>query len=396
MKFIENFNFYALDDLKRLFQLFVAALLLIAFTSPSANAQFNIQIGGSEAEFKAHLAQNGFNRIDTVKLGLSESKFDACKGDKRYRVKFKWTGQTSQKVIGNCRASITQKQVRRILKDRGYRRINIEDRAGKFLAVGCLNKDRYRVEVNDFGDIGRERRIGSCQNDLSPADIAAKLEDAGFNRINFTDRQLPRYVTEACERKDRVELVMNRFGEIVESQRIGKCRSAISPDEITAILREKGYRRITLIDGQLPRYIAQACKKGKRFEVTMNRWGNVSNEVQVGQCRNAYSEEQIIASMRDNGYKNISIKMDGKNYLTRGCKQNRLNEIILTRFGELVSRNDLGSCDAPRINDLAETLRNRGLSKLHFFVEACRGNKKVRISFDEFANRTGRQVIGNC
>ena len=62
----------------------------------------------------------------------------------------------------------------------------------------------------------------------------------------------------------------------------------------------------------------------------------------------------------------------------------------------LVSRRELGSCDAPRINDLAETLRKRGLDGLQFFAEGCRNGKKVRIAFDEFANRTGREVIGGC
>ncbi len=377
-------------------QLLAAVAFVFVSSLTTANAQFNIQIGGSEAEFKARLAQSGYNRISTVKLGLSESKFDACQGDKRYRIEFKWTGKAKRKVIGNCRAAVTEEQIRKILRDRGYRRLNIEDRAGKYLAVGCLNSDRYRVEVNDFGDIGRERRIGRCQEDLAPADIAAMLEQKGYNRINFTDRQLPRYVAEACQNRDRVELVLNRFGEIAGSTRIGNCRPAVNPNEIVAILEEKGYRRVRLIDDRLPRYMAEGCKTGNRFEVTLNRWGNISNEVQIGKCRRAYSEEQIIASMRENGYKNISVKELGRNYVTRGCKENRLNEIVLSKFGELISRDDLGSCDAPRINDLAETLRNRGLSKLQFFVEACRNGSKVRISFDEFANRTGRDVIGNC
>lgn len=374
----------------------VSGIILWLLSIGWAQAQLNIQIGGSEAEFKARLAQAGYDRITTVKLGLSESKFDACLGDKRYRIQFKWTGQTKRKVIGNCRSAITQKEVRQLLRERGYRRISIEDRAGKYLAVGCLDDIRYRVEVNDFGDITRERRIGNCQQELSPADISAKLEEEGYDRVFFIDRQLPRYVAEACKNTDRVELVMNRFGEIAENRRIGKCRSAIKPTEIVALLEEKGYRRVKVIDDKLPRYMAQGCKDGRRIEVTVNRWGEVSNEVLIGQCNRAYTEDEIVASMKENGFKNISITTDRRRYVTRGCKDNRLNEIILTRFGELISRKDLGSCEAPRINDLAETLRGRGLSKLEFFVEACRGNRKIRIRFDEFANRTGREVIGNC
>ncbi|MGB7286888.1 MAG: hypothetical protein WBC71_08150 [Salaquimonas sp.] len=375
---------------------FALGVLLLFLSLVNANAQLNLQIGGSEAEFKATLAQAGYNRIDTVKIGLSSSKFDACQGGKRYRIEFKWTGQASRKIIGDCRIAIDQQAVRKLLRDRGFSRINIEDRAGKFLALGCRQSERFRIEVNYFGDIEKERRIGSCQEELSPADITAKLEESGYDRVNFIDRRLPVYVAEACQDRNRVELKINRFGEIAESRRIGACRSSINANELTALMEEKGYTRVKLIDGKLPRYIAHGCKAGNRMEVTLNRWGEISDEFMIGKCRNAYSQDEISASMRDNGYTNVSVTLDSGNYRTRGCKDNRLDEIILTRFGELVDRKDLGSCDAPRINDLAETLRERGLSKLQFYVEACRGKRKVRISFDEFANRTGREVIGNC
>jgi len=368
--------------------------LLLVFTS--AHAQVNLQIGGSEAEFKARLTRDGFDRIDTVKIGLSSSSFDACKADKRYRIKFEWTGNIKSTVIGNCRTTVDVKSVRKLLRDRGYRRITIEDRAGKYLAVGCLDKQRYRVEVNYLGDIGRERRIGSCQSELTPADITAKLEEAGYDRIFFSDRQLPRYVAEACKGRNRVELTMNRFGEISDSQQIGRCQNAVTPDQIVQSLKERGYTQVKMIDDKLPRYVAQGCKDRRRIEVTLNRWGEIANEVNVGRCQDALNAKQITASMRENGYKNVSVTRKGRDFVAKGCRDNRYNEIVLSRFGELVSRRELGSCDAPRINDLAETLRKRGLDGLQFFAEGCRNGKKVRIAFDEFANRTGREVIGGC
>lgn len=374
-----------------------SAIVVLFFSAClPASAQLNIQIGGSEADFKARLASEGYNRIDTRKLGLSESKFDACKGDKRYRIEFEWTGRVKRKVIGDCRTFADAAEVQKMLREKGYRRIDIEDRAGRFLAVACIDNRRFRVEVNYFGDITRVRRIGACASELSPADISARLKADGYNRVSFTDRQLPRYVAEVCRDLDRLELVINRFGEIANSRRIGACRAAVNPGEIAAMLEQRGYSRVKVIDGQLPGYLVQACKDGRRFEVSMNRWGNISDEVLLGDCERNYNRDEIAASMRDNGFTNISVSMLDNRFVVRGCRDNKLNQITLTRFGRLVDRKELGSCSAPRINDLAETLRKRGLRDLEFFVEACRGNRKVRISFDEFANRTGREVIGQC
>jgi hypothetical protein len=161
-------------------------------------------------------------------------------------------------------------------------------------------------------------------------------------------------------------------------------------------MEEKGYEDVVVIDPKLPRYLAQGCKNRSLMEVTLNRWGDVSDEVRIGRCRNVLSEDEISAAMSENGYKNVSIRTEGRNFVTRGCKDNSYEEIVLTNAGRLIDRKQLGNCNAPKINDLAETLRGRGLSKLQFFVEACERNQRVRIRFDEFANRTGNEVIGKC
>lgn len=378
---------------------FIASFMALAFLANSptnASAQLQIQIGGNEADFKARLAAEGYDRISTVKLGLSESKFDACKDGQRFRIKFEWTGKVDRKIIGDCRRTVDEAAIRTILRDRGFRRITIEDRAGKFLAIGCLQAERYRVEMNYYGDVTKERRIGRCEETLSPEDIISKLEETGYNRVIFIDRRLPRYVAEACLRRDRLELILDRTGEIRDSRKIGNCRDALLVSEIVTIMEEKGYSNITVIDDRLPRYMVQGCKNGAQMEVTLNRWGDISDEVRIGGCKDRMSVDEIEFAMKDNGYRNISVREEGRNFIARGCKDNRYEEIVLSRAGRLVDRKTLGNCNAPKINDLAETLRNRGLSKLQFFVEACENNRRVRISFDEFANRTANEVIGKC
>ena len=64
-----------------IFKIILSALMAIFIwinIPLQASAQLQIQIGGNEADFKARLAADGYDRITTKKLGLSESKFDAC------------------------------------------------------------------------------------------------------------------------------------------------------------------------------------------------------------------------------------------------------------------------------------------------------------------------------
>jgi len=374
----------------------VLAAFLAALSFTTAFAQLSIQIGGSEAEYKATLARSGYDRIDTVKIGLSNSSFNACKDGKRYRIKFEWTGQTTTKVIGECRTLLSQEQIADMLAKKGYNRISIEDISGNYLAIVCLSQVRYRVEVNYYGDITGERRIGKCFNELSPSDITAKLEAEGYDRINFINRQPPVYTAVACKDFAMLELKIDVFGIIRESRNIDRCRGGINPDEIVQLLEDRGLTQVVLIDGLPPRYMAEACRDNYRVQVTLNRWGGISDEIRIGDCRSAFTIEQVKASMRSNGYRNVSVTTSGDRFITKGCRENRYNEIILSQYGELVSHRDLGSCDAPKINDLAELLRSRGMDDLVFFVEGCENKSKIRLTFDEFANRTNRQIIGGC
>ena len=101
--------------------------------------------------------------------------------------------------------------------------------------------------------------------------------------------------------------------------------------------------------------------------------------------------------MLDQGYTNVKVAEGRRgSFVATGCIQGRLTEVRLTRFGELIDRDDKGGCSAPRVNELADSLRKRGLKNLTFYVEGCRRNRKERITFDEFANRVDRKYLGRC
>lgn len=386
-----------LNFVKQIGVLLSALLICISINAP-ASAQIQVQIGGDEGQLKAFLTQRGYDRIETRRISLLESSFFACKGEKRYRVSVNWNGGIRKKEIGNCRIVKTQDQILADLKAKGYERINIEDRSGNYLAIVCKGNNRSRLQINQYGDVTAERAIGRCERILTPTDITARLQAEGYNRINFTDRQLPTYVAEACVRREKFKLEISGTGEIQRRTTLGSCRRAIRGEDLTSLLQEKGLTKIVVTKDSPPRYQAVACRGNDKVEVSVNRYGQVIDEYRIGRCkRRGFTVEEITSAMTDQGYKRIQVKkVAGDNFNARGCLEGRLNEIVLSRRGRLVSRKELGGCNSPKMHELADILRKRGMSDLEFSVTACESGSRNKIIFDEYANRVKVDAIGSC
>ena len=63
-------------------------------------------------------------------------------------------------------------------------------------------------------------------NAHSPQAVRYKLQDHGYSRIRFTDRVLPIYQLNACRRGRRFHMHVNYYGEVVRRERIGYCPDA--------------------------------------------------------------------------------------------------------------------------------------------------------------------------
>lgn len=371
-----------------------AAALLVATT---AQAQI-IQLGGSEAEIKAMLANQGYDRMDIVERGLSGATWQACKGPDRVQFKVYWDGRISQaQKIGGCRVEIGPEEVRQLLASRGYDRISVEDRGGSYLAVACIRNDRVRVEVNRVGDIGAERLLGPCENERSPADIQAILEAEGYDRIEFGNRQGRTFTVLACLEARRFELVVSRDGEVLDRKRAGECQRALTAAELPALLQSKGYERVAVTDPRLPRFKAEACRGRDRLELTVNRMGEVVDEVRIGRCAPPAALADITAVMRDEGYSQVKVVDNAdKGFIATGCKADRREEFVFSRFAEILKQRDLGRCTSATVQEVLENLRAEGLEQTTVYVEACRGNRRVRITFDRLGQETARERIGPC
>lgn len=53
-------------------------------------------------------------------------------------------------------------------------------------------------------------------------------------------------------------------------------------------LRHRGFYKIRFVDRYLPVYKAKVCKRGKRFKLRINRWGEVMARKRIGWCGYGY------------------------------------------------------------------------------------------------------------
>lgn len=372
--------------------LFCSAMLVSA-----ATAQI-IQLGGSDAEIKARLSAQGYDRIDIVDRGLSSSTYHVCYGRQRIEFKVYWDGRTGgRKVIGGCRLMVSIDQARNILARQGFERINIEDRGGAYLAIACRGPQRLRVRISYQGDIGDQRQLGSCAEELSPTDITAQLEREGYDRIRFTDRQLPKYVATACNGPQQLELAFDRFGREVSRKEIGRCRGPVAPVDLLDILADLGFKQIRVTDPNLPRYKAEACRGKQRLEITLNRFGEVTDQVRLGDCRDAITKRQLERTLARQGYRQVRVADNGRDgFVASGCLNDRRTELTVSRFGEVVHERGLGPCRSLTVEEVRRQLSGDGFDSIEFYAEACRRGRKLQLQIDDYGQIEERDRIGRC
>ena len=389
-------RFYRFKQENLLFLL--SALLIALCLSTTARAQISINIGISSAEANRTLVDNGYSQIELYRKGFKTANARACKDGIRYDVKVDNKRRVkSAKKIGHCRNQVTQDQVRQNLVANGFDRVLIEEQNGYYVAIACRDGKRSRIIITRQGRIEQNRNIGRCQDALQPTDVAEQLRQRGYDRVFFTDRQLPNYVAEACLQNRKFELVLNRFGEIRSERRIGRCEPPLDPKNLVRFLQDKGYDRIDVINARLPRYRVEACLKEQRLDVSLNEYGQIIDREVIGRCNAPVSEEEIANILKEEGFSRININRNNRGVFDiSACLQGAEKLIKLSRFGELISERDNGVCESRSVKEISDNLRGRGFDQLKFYSEGCRRGRLVRIYFNEFGDRVGRERLGNC
>lgn len=373
---------------------FLAAFLI---SSPSY-AGLNIQFGISKGDITRILLKNGYSQIQVHDKGFKTGRAYACKDGIKYDVKVDIKGRIKgSSKIGNCRNQVTEKQVRRNLEANGFTRIVIDEQNSNYVIVGCKGRQRTRLIISLQGELVQRKNLGKCQDVLEPNDVRQALREKGYNRIQFTDRQLPRYVAEACLNNRKVELLINRFGKVRDERRIGSCNPPIDGRNLVKVMREKGYNRISVINNTPPRYQIEACTKNIRYDITLNRFGNITQRKRIGDCNPAVNQEQLTQVLRQEGFSRINIeKRQNGNYRITACFEGAEKRIRLNRYGELLEEVDGQKCASRSISQINDAMKNRGFKRAKFYIEACRGGNKLKIQLNQYGDLVGRENIGSC
>ncbi len=376
----------------------LAVSLGILMSVSSSGQALTIEFGISSGKASRAMVNQGFSQIKIIDKSFKNIEATGCQNGTRYKVKINSRYRLKKtQNLGPCRRSVSVDRLKQNLERSGYTRVSIENQNGKYVAIACRGSARIRITFSQQGEILQRRNIGECRSALEPNDVRPILARRGYNRIRFTDRQLPKYVAEACYESRKVELVMNRFGEIRKERRIGKCAPPVNPKKLTAFLEKKGYERVEIISDQLPIYEAQACHDNDLVDLHINRYGTITSRKVVAKCRKGMSEVEIIEVLEAEGFRRISVTRNGRGeFRIEACHDGYKKYATLSRYGELLSERDGDRCEPRSIKEIQDKLRDRGFRNTEFYAEGCRKGRRIRIQFNAQGERVGRKRLGSC
>ncbi len=362
-------------------------------------AQIKLIIGTSDRRVRRSMRDAGYSDIEIKHRGLTKAIAEGCKNGRRFRVELRPSGRINNaERIGRCRSEVSPEQVRQILRDKGFRKIDIDEQGNiPYVATACRKGGRFGIRINRYGDVTVGRRVGECGRRLTKAEIRDQLRADNYNRIKFVDQGRRRVRVEACRQQNRYRIVMSPRGEIRDRNRIGRCAPPVTPARLAAHVESKGYDRVEVIDAKLPRYAVEACKGRDRLELVMNRFGDIRREIKVGRCPPPINEESLRQLMSRAGFKNVRLVSTNKDeYATIACKDNDRMSIRFSRYGEVIDQERVGTCRSPRIIDMLETLDGRGVNRMTVHIDGCRRGNRIRFTLNEWGEILRREQIGRC
>ncbi|MEZ5923083.1 MAG: OmpA family protein [Hyphomicrobiaceae bacterium] len=253
--------------LDRLVRRMLAAAIVCCLTAPAQAGQLGptpapvarpsaglSSVAYSIAKITELLETRGYRDIIFTDRILPRYKAEACFGSEKFELKLNWWGDVVNRTkIGNCAGGSgavaeANQEIRYILRSKGFSRIRfVNPDPPKIIVEACREGDRLRLELDRFGTTKATEDIGRClffDEDNTPVNLklpgvmtADQVEDVllsqGFEDIRFTDRQLPRYVAEACRGGNKFKLIVNRYAEITDRTNIGSCATTSSGTDAT-------------------------------------------------------------------------------------------------------------------------------------------------------------------
>ena len=425
----------------------------LAFGAPEARAQ--VQLGNSQEAVAQALGRAGYGAFRILDREVARTVVEACRGDRKFRLSVNLLGQVKVKEprgacdLGRVRQAqgnrdaerggpLTTRMVVRRLRRQGYSDIEARPAAaGTIVADACKGGERHRLRFDARGDNRPYAVVGICRDGRlvagtggargegsrggargedsarGPAPSLRKIRDQlrerGYYRIRYTDRELPGYRAEACDRRDRrVSLLMGRNGEIREQSRIGNCepRNAdngnagerdIPRNQRAArrTLRRLGFNRIQQVEvGQ--QTTAFACRREKRFEVVLNRRNELISQNQAGFCTEKMDVAKLTEHLRKVGLFRIQVRPQGENFAVAACEGAKRMQLVYNAYAERISAREQGPCPSASVLDVVTTLESRGAENVSMVLEGCFRGDKYRWHYNRVGDRVRREKVGRC
>ncbi|MDA8870754.1 hypothetical protein N9H93_05180 [Rhizobiaceae bacterium] len=340
-----------------------AALLTVglALTATPSSAQ-TIELG-SDGQTLSVLERSGYEFGRITSRDFTIIRTEACKGADKFRVKVSILGKiTSEQRIGECdmRPIAQQRREPPRPRDRGNRR---EDR--------------------------RDSRLNN-------ADLMQIARDRGLSDIEILNAEFPRYAIRGCRGTARFDLVVNRRGRIESETPAGTCKTPVAARDLPTILARKGLDRVRVLRDDRAPYLAEGCRRADLLEVRIDRFGDITNERRIGRCRTPITEAAAVEKMRASGITDITVSRVQNGFKLLGCNDDKRVEISLDAEGNGRSQTVVGTCRSQTVTQMLQTLESRGAINVVPLVEGCFDGERYRWTFDRRGNRTGRDRIGKC
>ncbi len=362
------------------------------------NNGLQLQLGVSDGMILSVLSQNGYSDIRITKKKLTKATAEACKNGTRFKVELSFEGRIRKATrIGDCRPVINVGIARKILRDKGFRKIQLSPDGVGFIAAACRKDRRFRIRLDQFGGVAGKKVLGRCGGTLTQYDIAAILKSQGYSRIQAQRARQGNFAVEACRGDNRLDILVGNDGVVIRERRTGRCDPPIHPATIPAVLARYGFSRIDVIDRKLPRYVAHACRGNQRLEIAMNRFGEIADEKSIGRCDPPLSAAALEDRLRGIGYDTVRIvRDDPSGFVAEVCEEGERFHLQLTRYGETLSEKRVGECNSRRVRKILKQLEQQGIRNGTLYVDGCRKRKRVRIELDRYGSVVKRSVIGRC
>ncbi len=231
------------------------------------------------ADIRQLLREDGYNRMKLVAEREGRFIVEACQRDRRVRLRVNRRGRIRrQRTIGDCKPPINPGDIAKIIAKRGYDRINVLDKKlPVYLAEACRGTTLLRIRMNRFGDIVKERETGECDPPLNRRQIAELLRDLGAHRFKIEERGNKGFFATSCVKLRRTEFTIDPYGDILDRRVTGRCDP---PPRLRRVIRDFKERGLSDL-----RVYVEGCRRNRRVRFQIDGFGEVVDRERIGRCR---------------------------------------------------------------------------------------------------------------